>query len=96
MGATYGAEQTLLEWYGKHVAYGLIETPDFSNLRPISEVFKNSINLLAETFCESGFIDSLNVHNIYTHSPNLVHYNSIGVRGEPPIVKYQFQAVLYI
>ena len=32
-GATYGVERTLLEWYGNHVAYGLIGTPDFSNLK---------------------------------------------------------------
>ena len=37
-GATYGAEQTLLEWYGNHVAYGLIGTPGFSSLRFINEV----------------------------------------------------------
>ena len=49
-GATYGAEQTLLEWYGNHAVYGLIGTPYFSNLRSINEVFGNSVNLLAETF----------------------------------------------
>ena len=30
-GAAYGVEQTLLEWFGNHVAYGLIGTPNFSN-----------------------------------------------------------------
>ena len=34
----------------------------------------------------TGFIDLLNVHNIYTHSTNLGHYNSIGVRGENTII----------
>ena len=93
-GATYGVEQTLLEWYGNHAAYGLIGTPDFSSLKYISEVFRNSINLHAEAFYESGFIGLLNVHHIYIHSPNLGHYNSIGVRGESSTVKgYQFQTV---
>ena len=93
-GATYGAEQTLVEWYGNHVAYGLIGTPDFSNLRYMKEVFRNSLYLPAETFYEGGFIDLLNVRNIYIHSPNLGHYNSIGVRGESSIIKkYQFLAV---
>ena len=36
---------------------------------------------------ESGFIDLLNVHNIYIHSSDLGHYNSIGVRGENTIIK---------
>ena len=36
---------------------------------------------------ESGFIDLFNVHNVYLHCPNLVHFNSIGVRGENTITK---------
>ena len=36
---------------------------------------------------ESGFIDLLNIHNIYMHCPNLGHFNSIGVRGESTIIK---------
>ena len=35
---------------------------------------------------ESGFIDLLNVHNVYLHCPNLGNFNSIGVRGENPII----------
>ena len=35
---------------------------------------------------ESGFLDLLNIH-IYTHCPNLGHFNSIGVRGESTIIK---------
>ena len=34
----------------------------------------------------NGFIDLLNVHTIYTHSSNLGHYSSIGVRGENTII----------
>ena len=36
---------------------------------------------------ESGFLDLLNIHNIYMHCPNLGHFNSIGVRGENTIIK---------
>ena len=36
---------------------------------------------------ESGFLDLLNIHNIYMHCPNLGHFNSIGVRGENSIIK---------
>ena len=36
---------------------------------------------------ETGFIDLLIVHNIYIHSANSGHYNSIGVRGESTIIK---------
>ena len=32
-------------------------------------------------------IDLLYVHNVYTHCPNLGHFNSIGVRGENTIIK---------
>ena len=36
---------------------------------------------------ESGFVDLLNVHNVYLHCPNLDHFNSIGVGGENTIIK---------
>ena len=36
---------------------------------------------------ESGFLDLLNIHNIYMHCPNLGHFNSTGVRGENTITK---------
>ena len=36
---------------------------------------------------ESCFLDLLNIHNIYMPCPNLGHFNSIGVRGENPIIK---------
>ena len=39
------------------------------------------------TTYESGFIDLLCVQNIYTHCPNLGHYNTVEVRGENPIIK---------
>ena len=36
---------------------------------------------------ESGFINLLNVHNVYFHCPNLSHLNSIGVRGKNTKIK---------
>ena len=73
------------DWYGDggHHLY----SPDINNLRYINEDFINSAQSPSEMFFESGFIDSLNVHNIYIHSPNLGNYNSIGVRGESTIIK---------
>ena len=63
-----------------------VYSPDINKLRSINAVFWNSVQLPSEMFAEGGFIDLLNVHNIYIHSPNLGHYYSIGVRGESPIV----------
>ena len=73
------------DWYGDggHHLY----SPDINNLRSINEVFRNSVQSPSEISFESGFIDLLNVHNIYIHSPNLGDYNSIGVRGENTIIK---------
>ena len=68
-------------------------TVDNNNLHSINGVLRNSgmitINLESEYYRshESGFIDLLNVHNVYLHCPNLGHFNSIGVRGENTIVK---------
>ena len=77
-------------WYcddGGHHVYSL----NIDNLRSINEVFRNSTQSSSATSSESGFIDLLNVHNIYIyiyiHSPSLGNYNSIGVRGENTIIK---------
>ena len=67
---------------------------DINNLKSINGVLRNTEyvtltldhSLYYRSF-ESGFIDLLNVHNIYLHCPNLGHYNSIGVRGENTIIK---------
>ena len=75
-----------LGWYG-NMGGGGTGQPSYINLRSLNEVLRNSVLLPAESFYEGGFIDLLNVHNIYTHSPNPGHYNSIGVRGENTIVK---------
>ena len=52
-----------------------------------------TINLESEYYrsYESGFIDLLNVHNVYLHCPNLGHFNSIGVRGESTIIKRKYR-----
>ena len=49
----------------------------------------NPVSLETEYYrsYESGFIDLLNVHNVYLHCPDLGHFNSIGVRGENTIIK---------
>ena len=66
--------------------------PSFTNLQSINGVLRNTemvaVNLayMYNTY-QSGFIDLLNIHNIYIHCPNLGHFNSIGVRGENTIIK---------
>ena len=71
----------------------LITTVDNNNLQSISGVLRNTnsitVNLEPEYYksYESGFIDLLNVHNVYLHCPNLGYFNSIGVRGENTIIK---------
>ena len=72
---------------------GLITAAGNNNLQSIDGVLRNSksitVNLETEYYrsYESGFIDLLNVHNVYLHCPNLGHFNSIGVRGENTIFK---------
>ena len=54
-------------WYGddgEHHVYSL----NVNNLRFINEVFRNSVQSPSATSFESGFIDLLNVHNIYIYS----------------------------
>ena len=59
----------------------------------INGVLRNTdmvtVNLESEYYrsYESGFVDLLNVHNVYLHCPNLGRFNSIGVRGEHMIIK---------
>ena len=62
-------------------------TVDVNNLMSMNEILRNSESKLPDNTFETGFIDLLNVHNIYIHCPNLGHYNCIGVRGENSIVK---------
>ena len=72
-------------WYGNNNEE--IGHPDYNNLRSINEVLKYPTISSPNTSFETGFIDLLNVHNIYTHSSNLGHYSSMGVRGENTIIK---------
>ena len=79
---------------------GFVTSVDNNNLQSINGVFRNSnaitVNLESEYYrsYESGFIDLLNVHNVYLHCPNPGHFNSIGVRGENTYSKnYLFQVV---
>jgi len=66
--------------------------PIANSLQSINGVLRNTemvaVNLayMYNTY-ETGFIDLLNIHNIYIHCPNLGHFNSIGVRGENTIIK---------
>ena len=69
------------------VTWEEIGQPSYNNPRSIDEVLGSSVHLDAESFYECGFIDLLNVHSIYIHSPKLGHYNSTGVRGESTIIK---------
>ena len=47
--------------------------PDNYDLRYINEVLRCSTQTSPDTSFETGFIDLLNVHNIYIHSCNLGH-----------------------
>ena len=64
-----------------------------NNLQYINGVLRNSdmITTSLESYYyrtyESGFIDLLNVHNVYLHCPNLGPFYSIGVRGEHATIK---------
>ena len=61
--------------------------PDYYNLRYVKEVLRYSTQASPDTSFETGLIGLLNVNHIYTHSCNLGHYSSIGVRGENTIIK---------
>ena len=66
--------------------------PIVNNLQSINAVLRNTeltpvrLSYMYNTY-QTGFIDLLNIHNIYIHCPNLGHFNSIGVRGENTIIK---------
>ena len=62
-------------------------TVDINNLMSMNEILRNSESKSPDETFETGFIDLLNVHNIYMHCPNIGHYNCIGVRGENSIIK---------
>ena len=66
--------------------------PDVNSLQSINGVLRNTemlpvrLSYMYNTY-QSGFIDLSNIHNVYTHCPNLGHFKSIGVRGESTIIK---------
>ena len=89
----------ITDWFYNHPEYSWRENidnkcvyPDNNDLQSINKVLRNteltSVNLsfMYSTY-ESGFLDLLNVHNVYIHCPNLGHFNSIGVRGGSTIIK---------
>ena len=71
-------------WYGNNNEE--IGHPDYNDLPSFNEVLRYSTISSPNTSFETGFIDLLNVHNVYIHSSNLGHYSSIGVRGENTII----------
>ena len=74
---------------------GTVQTVDINNLQSINDVLRNSnnellpVSLQSEFYrtYESGFLDLLNIHDIYMHCPNVGHFDSIGVIGESSITK---------
>ena len=72
---------------------GNITTVEINNTQSINGVLRNSdmitINLEPEYYRTygSGFIDSLNAHNVYPYCTNLGHFYSIGVRGGNTIIE---------
>ena len=69
--------QDVADWSGAAI--------DTYNLKSINEVLRNTSNIDAATY-ESGFIDRLNVHNLYMRS-NIGGFSTIGPRGENNIIK---------
>ena len=61
------------------------------DLHSINEVLRNDSPVSdiesVSTSCESGFLDIMNIHNIYISSPNLGSCSTLGPRGECNIVK---------
>ncbi len=66
-----------------------LTTVDVNDLRSMNEIIRHSIPIEPESTFETGFIDLLNVHNLYIHCGNIGNYNCIGVRGDNPIKRYQ-------
>ena len=59
-----------------------------TDLNSINDLLRNSVLQPAMVEYESNFLDLVNTHSIYIHSPNLgFHYNTIGCKGENSIIK---------
>ena len=91
----FGITQWDIETNNQYPWINIDETivyPSFNNLQSINAVLRNTeltpvrLSYMYNTY-QTGFIDLLNIHNIYIHCPNLGHFNSIGVRGESTIIK---------
>ena len=79
----------ITDWFNNHSEYSWRNIdndfiyPDNNNLQSINGVLRNAemipvrLSYMYRTY-ESGFLDLLNIHNIYMHCPNLGHLNSIG------------------
>ena len=88
---SYITSNTSVNWVNKNKESISI---NLNHLTSLNEVFRHTasstflpwINEGVSEF-ETGFIDLLNVHNIYIHSSDFGHYNSIGVRSENTIIK---------
>ena len=78
-------QRNIAGWYGNSSEE--IGHPDYNKLRSINEVLRYSTITSLGTYFETGFIDLLNILNIYIHPSNLGHYSSVGVRGENTIIK---------
>ena len=96
-GAIYLTENAgpALFWVGNNRE---LTTIYLSNLRSINEALRHDGYVVPRrydgyTTYESGFIDLLNVHNIYMHCPNLGHYGTIGVRRQSNIIKKYLKTV---
>ena len=62
--------------------------PELGNAESINEILRNTVPKPTSTKFETEFLDLINTHNIYIHSPNLgFHYNTIGCKGENSIIK---------
>ena len=62
--------------------------PELGNAESINEILRNTVPKPTSTKFETEFLDLINTHNIYIHSPNLgFNYNTIGCKGENSIIK---------
>ena len=64
--------------------------PAYNNANPqsMNGVLRNEGDSLSDAASyESGFLDLLNIHNLYIYSPNIGSFSTLGPRGECNIIK---------
>ena len=67
---------------------GQTSAPELGNAESINEILRHTVPKPTSTKFETEFLDLINTHNIYIHSPNLgFNYNTIGCKGENSIIK---------